>query len=226
MNLNFRNTVLAFCISIAGSANAYTITANSVQYSDGNGYSGNATVGSLSENGLPGIASPGNISWDFSAPAAGSATLNFELAGYRSLDGSYNCCSDIFSLFVNGNEILQGAYNLGGGGENLTWFNSNGANVSVTTFGASDDPHNSNQVTWSGGIADISDIIFLNAGLNTITFAYSGANQGTGDESWGINSAEVFADAKTPEPLTFGLICIGFLGMGVILRKNRIQISN
>jgi hypothetical protein len=166
------------------------------------------------------LSSPGSFVAQVNAAAAGSATLSFELAGFASLDGAGNCCTDIFHLSVNGAEVFTGTFNLGGGGSNTVYFNPYGAVVSTTTFGASDDVHNSNQVTWSGGITSITLPVELLAGANSLSFAYTGGAQGLGDEGWGVNSASITA-AAVPEPETYALMLAGLGAVGVVARRRK-----
>jgi hypothetical protein len=118
--------------------------------------------------------------------------------------------------------VFTGSFNLGGGGSNTVLYNPNGGSALTTTFGASDDIHNSHQVTWAGGLTQIALPIELLAGINQLQFSYSGVNQGMGDESWGINLASInFATTKmtVPEPSTFVLLMVGLLGVAVLRRK-------
>jgi hypothetical protein len=165
--------------------------------------------------------SPGQINWNLNT-AGGSALLSFELAGYRSLDGYNNGYTDIFHLLVNGTEMFTGSFNLGGGGSNTILYNPNSGSALTTTFGASDNIHNSHQVTWAGGLTEIVLPISLLAGANQLLFSYSGVKQGMADESWGINLASIdLATTKMsiPEPSTFVLLMAGLLGIVVLRRK-------
>lgn len=162
--------------------------------------------------------SAGSVDAIFSAPAAGDGSLRFQLGGYESLDG-VNCCTDVFRLSVNGSMVFEGSFNMGGGGVNTVWTSPAGASVLVTTFGASDDPHNSTQVTWAGGIADISIPIALQAGSNTLTFAYSGGLQGLGDEGWKVNAVAV--TTPVPEPETYAMMLAGLGLMGSVARRRK-----
>ena len=149
-----------------------------------------------------------SITWSFTSEG-GSSTLDFELAGYGSLDGFDNFYTDIFHLSVNGSEVFQGSFNLGGGGSNIILFNPNGGSAQTTTFGTTDDSHNSSQVTWEGGVTQISIPLHLLQGENEITFSYSGDNQWKYDEAWGVNLATV----TLPEPAAFSLLFAGLFGL-------------
>jgi hypothetical protein len=162
---------------------------------------------------------PGQIAWNFNA-ASGAANLAFELAGYRSLDGYNNCCTDTFHLLFNGSEIFTGSFNMGGGGSNNILFNPNGGTALVTTFGATGDVHNSHQVTWLGGKTQISLPINLMAGANKIYFKYTGLSQGAADESWGVNLATITPVTSLPESSSYVLFIIGLLGIITLRRRN------
>lgn len=166
--------------------------------------------------------SPGQIAWNFNA-VGGSARLDFELAGYRSLDGYNNGYTDIFHLLVNGTELFTGSFNLGGGGTNTILYNPNHGSALTTTYRASDDVHNSHQVTWAGGVTQINLPLTLLLGANQLQFSYSGMMQSPEDESWGINVASISTIASTktslPEPSTFTLLMVGLLGIVVLRRK-------
>lgn len=180
--------------------------------------SGGAKANVISEN-FNAVGKQDNaesITWDF-INGGGSSTLDFELAGYSSLDGFNNNDTDIFHLFVNGLEVFTGSFNLGGGGSNAILFNPNGGSAQTTTFGATDDIYNSSQVTWAGGVTQISLPVYLLAGANQITFGYSGVAQGLDDEAWGINQATL--TASVPEPATFALLLAGLFGLLLSRRK-------
>jgi hypothetical protein len=166
--------------------------------------------------------SPGQINWNFNA-AGGAALLGFELAGFKSLDGYNNRYTDIFHLFLNGTEIFTGSFNLGGGGSNTIIYNPNGGSAVTTTFNATDDPWDSHQVTWAGGLTQIALPISVLLGANQVQFGYTGWMQGLQDESWGINLATISSGDSTrvvvPEPSTVALFIAGLLGIVALRRK-------
>lgn len=164
-------------------------------------------------------AAPGSISASFESATAGNATLSFELAGYLSLDGADNGYSDLFTLAVNGEYVLMGSFNLGGGGVNVLYAAPAGTSHEVTTFGASDDIHHSTQATWGGGTVDFSLSIDLASGTNTLQFAYQSAGQGLGDEGWGLNAVNV--TSAVPEPGSYALMLAGLSVTGFLARRRR-----
>ena len=162
--------------------------------------------------------SPGQINWTFYAPS-GPANVAFELAGYRSLDG-YNNYTDIFHLLLNGAEVFTGSFNMGGGGWNTVLFNPNGGTAVTTTYGATDDVHNSHQVTWAGGVTQIALPVNLLAGANKLTFAYTGWAQPPTDEWWGVNLISVTTRTQVSESSSILLLAIGLLGIFTLRRKS------
>jgi hypothetical protein len=150
-----------------------------------------------------------SFSTSFNKPA-GQATLVFDLLGYASLDG-VNCCTDVFTLALNGTTILEGSYNLGGGGLNVT-----NTNLGSFTFaGLDNDPNN---ITFAGGAITINGLLNLMAGSNTLTFSYSPGFQGLGDEGWGVANASVSA---VPLPPAVFLLATGVAGLASLRRKKK-----
>lgn len=163
--------------------------------------------------------SPGQLTWTVWAPS-GTGTLAFELAGYRSIDGYNTNYTDIFHLWINGTEVFTGSFNMGGGGKNTILFNPNGGTALTTTFGATDNVHNSRQVTWAGGVTQISLPISLLAGANQIGFGYSGWGQPSTDEWWGVNFASITTALAVPESNGLILLVLGMLGLVTLRRRN------
>jgi hypothetical protein len=165
---------------------------------------------------------PSQISWNFNA-AGGSTLLGFELAGFGSLDGYNNGYTDIFHLLLNGTEIFTGSFNLGGGGSNTILYNPNGGSAVTTTINASDNSQNSHQVTWAGGLTQITLPISLLMGENQVQFGYTGVFQGMQDESWGVNLATITSPSATkvviPEPSTLVLLMAGLLSIVALRRR-------
>lgn len=160
------------------------------------------TLGPLTSNG-------GSVTHTVTAPGAsspGAATLTFDLLGYLSLDGA-NCCTDTFSLTINGNLLFSGGFDMGGGGSNFINVIDPGVSiVSTTSFGPS-----------GGGLTQFSVAHTLLAGANTYLYAYSALQtDGLGDEGWGLRSPIITADVNVstiPEPGTMALMSIGLIGL-------------
>jgi hypothetical protein len=141
-----------------------------------------ATVYSNDYSSLGALESPGALSATFAA-GAGSATLDFEVQGYNTLDGD-NYWSDVFHLSVNQQEVFTGTFDLGGGAGGTD-------RVLLAPTGAT-------AVRGGAQTYEISVPVALVNGSNTITFAYDspysfeGAGragpQGLGDEGWGITA--------------------------------------
>jgi len=169
-----------------------------------------------SEGGYGGISSPGSITWNFTPSSGGAAALNFELAGYGSLDGYGNCCTDTFSLAVNGNTIYSASFNLGGGGSNQVLSNPN--NLTYVINATNNPTNDPTLVTYAGGVVEIAGPITLQSGSNSIVFSYNGSPQTIGDEGWGVNKASV---AAVPEPETYAMLLAGLGLMGFMVRRKK-----
>ena len=165
------------------------------------------------------LATPSSFEAVFTAPEAAASELSFERVGFKSLDGYKNYCGDIFHLSLNGTEIFAGAFNLGGGGRNAILFNPHGGTALTTTHGATDDSHNSRQVTWAGGASAIALPVHLVSGLNSLTFSYTGRLQGLGDEAWAVNNLAIAT--PVPEPQTYALMVAGLGVLGFLARRRK-----
>jgi|GEM_PF-792307 len=164
--------------------------------------------------------SPGELNWSFDT-TGGSANLAFSLIGLRSLDGYNNCCTDIFHLLLNGTEIFTGSFNMGGGGSNKILFNPNGGTAVTTTYGATDNVHNSHQTTWLGGMTQIDLPLILLAGTNQLEFKYTGYGQAPNDEWWGVNVATIMTSATAlSESSSYLLLIIGLLSIISLRRRS------
>lgn len=152
-------------------------------------------------------ATPGSLSASFNA-GAGAGTVAFDINGYLSLDG-VNCCTDTFTLALNGTDIFSGSFALGGGGTNTIFFAPLGATASATQFGF-----------FGGGVANIFVPLTLTGGSNTLTFTYTGSAQGLGDEGWGLSNVIVNGNA-VPEPAAWALMITGFALVGAAKRQRR-----
>ena len=149
-------------------------------------------------------ATDSSVSGTFTAAAAGTQLLTFDLNGYASLDGQ-NFYEDDFSLAVNGSTVFVGTFDLGGGGANAVYSNLSGA-------------------TYSGDTHTLSFIVpvALATGDNTFTFSYASLStasghagfQNTGDEGWGVSKVAV-----VPEPGSLALMLAGLGIVGGLARR-------
>jgi hypothetical protein len=174
---------------------------------------------------LPGATA--EMPTDMSVPVTfdaqgGMGSLSFIIDGYASLDGQ-NGYEDDFSLSLNSVEIFKGTFNLGGGGNDVVYLEPVGASWL-------NDSGNLTNITWAGGQVMVSTPLALAHGANTLTFSYTSLPapdhagfQGTGDEGWGLENVQVTGSALggVPEPATWGLMIVGFGGMGAMMRRNR-----
>ena len=162
--------------------------------------------------GGPTGAKPTDSSLTLALPgASGSGTLDFQLAGFASLDG-VNFYEDDFSLYVGGVLVFKGSFDMGGGGTNTVMFNPNGASATPTTFGlfAGGKTDISIPITWSTP----GDLVFSYASLPGPDHA---GFQGLGDEGWGLNSATL--TTAVPEPETYALMLAGLGAVGAVARR-------
>ena len=150
------------------------------------------------------IGSPGSTAVSFAA-AAGPGAASFVIQGFRSLDG-VNCCTDTFTLNLNGTDIFSGSFDLGGGGVNTVYI-AGGATLSQVNFGF-----------YVGGELSVALPLALIAGTNTLTFSYAGVDQSIPDEAWGIRALTV-TGATVPEPASWALLVGGFAMVGLAARR-------
>ena len=161
---------------------------------------------------VPTLAGPLDNNTSFNAvvnSTGGSSSISFDLLGYSSLDG-VNCCTDTFTLSLNGNTLLSGSYNLGGGGTNVTYTNP----LNFVLTGLNPDPN----FYGFGALSSISitGLFNLLSGVNTLNFAYAGGAQGLGDEGWGVKNLNV---SPVPLPPAAFLLATGILGLAGLRRR-------
>lgn len=155
------------------------------------------------------LESPGSVSFLFEA-GAGAGLTSFTLNGFASLDG-VNPWGDTFTLSLNGVDILSGSYNLGGGGDDVTFYAPAGSSISVSTPGL-----------WQGGTGLFQVPLALVAGTNTLTLGYGGGAQGLGDEGWGVSDLLVSGSSgAVPEAATWALMITGFGMVGFAIRRRQ-----
>lgn len=156
--------------------------------------------------------------------------LSFDIHGTGSLDGD-NYYVDVFSLQVNGTNVLSGTFNMSGGGDSKLLSNPMGATFSTTTYTPSTVPGGScsGGSDYCGGITHVRLPVNLFAqGANVLTFGYSSPEtfggsdrrgfQGVDDETWHIGALSVTA---VPEPETYAMLLAG-LGMLATLKRRRL----
>lgn len=186
-----------------------------------------ANVYSNDFSGLGELASPGSVTASFNS-AAGTGTVDFVLNGFASLDGN-NYYIDVFTLTVNGTDILSGTFNMGGGGTSQLFTSPAGTTWTTVTGGCA---VTCTAVTWAGGQTTISVPVALIAGSNSLVFSYASPTsfdgnstagaQGLGDEGWGLGTVNV--TAAVPEPDTYAMILAGLGLIGYISqRRNRLM---
>jgi hypothetical protein len=199
----------------AAAAAIVTMTAAGAQAATATLYSGPFSMAEM--------ATDTSFDVTFDALHAGGANLSFVLDGYASLDGQ-NWYEDDFTLSLNGQEIVKGTWNLGGGGADVVYSAPNGA----TFDNVSDNGADHLAINWNGGHVNIDTPLNLQSGSNTLTFAYNslpsngGQNAGwqdMGDEGWSAHNITV--SQAVPEPATWGLMIVGFGGLGAMLRRQR-----
>jgi hypothetical protein len=151
-----------------------------------------------------------SVSFDFTS-TLGDRILSFDLFGRRSVDG-VNDWQDVFSVLINGVELLNASFNLGGGGTHEVYSNPNGWSWSVASSGM-----------WEGGIASVSGLVTLLDGVNTMTVSFASpglangpGGQGIWDESWALNAVTL---AAVPLPAGFPLLGLALAGLAGLRRR-------
>jgi hypothetical protein len=146
----------------------------------------------------------GSFDVNFNA-VGGLSAISFDIFGANSVDGFGNGWDDLFTVTLNGADILTGYFNMSGGGTSI--YTSTLLTALTTT-----NPGGN----FAGGFTAVSGAVTLLSGLNILTFAFTspgannGGNQGTGDESWAINGLDVEL-AAVPLPAA-GLLLLAALG--------------
>jgi hypothetical protein len=167
----------------------------------------------------PGVSeyrpTPGSYTFFFDAAADGAGTIDFTLIGRGSIDGQgaacdIGACDDTFSLILNGGDLFQGVFRMGGLGSDVTLISPAGASFTV-----------SSGALGEGGAAVAFLPVQIRAGMNSLTFVYTGIDQGMDDEAWAIADLVVRDSVTTavPEPATWALMIGGFGLTGLALRR-------
>jgi len=158
------------------------------------------------------------LTFNSSAP---TTALSFTLDGYLSLDG-HNSYEDDFTLKLNGTQIFDGTFNLGGG-------SSTSQAVVISSVGGvtlANPTSNGLGIGWNGGQETFNfSSLALNGVSNTLEFHYESLSgpgfagfQGLGDEGWGVEQVNVSA---VPEPSTWAMMILGFAGVGFMAYRRR-----
>lgn len=170
-------------------------------------FASNAAIYNLGDSVGP--FNGGNLTKQFTSPGTGTGVLTFDLMGYNTVDG-FNCCTDIFTLAINGQTLFQGAFDMGGGGLNGVLFQDPSVTVvSSQSFGFG-----------QGGLTKFSVNQSVLAGVNTYVFDY-GAMQGLGDEGWGVKNVLVDVTANNvPEPGSIALFGAALLSLSLVRRRS------
>jgi hypothetical protein len=154
--------------------------------------------------------------------AAGPGAVDFELNGFITLDG-VNCCTDVFTLALNGTDLFIASFNLGGGGANIVYLGTYGVDYTTGAYVV-----NTGGLSWLQLAVVLPNLVL---GSNTLTFSYAGTNQGLGDEAWGLGNAGTLGYGATvtgnavPEPASWALMIGGFALTGATLRRRRAAIA-
>ena len=148
----------------------------------------NGILGELNQNAnVSSVALNLNSSFNDS-----NASLQFDLLLFRTIDGTA-CCTDTFSLTVNGATVFQGTFTASNSGVSI----STSVGVTRTFLG--------------GGVFRFTVDHALNAGNNSYVFGYSPL-QSLADEAWGLDNVSVSA---VPEPSSYllGFLAIAFFAI-------------
>jgi hypothetical protein len=164
------------------------------------------------------LRSNSSFSTSFISNTAGAGTIDFALLGHLSLDGVHNKpntntpYTDTFTLYLNGESLLSGSFDLGGRGQTV-WSGVAGATIDARSNGF-----------FKGGLAEIFLPVFLQNGLNTLVFAYTGLGQPLYDEAWSIGRVTVESTpSPVPLPAAAPLFAAALAGAGLIGWRKRRQ---
>ncbi len=156
----------------------------------------------------------GSYTYYFDASADGAGTLDFGLVGRGGVDGhgavcGVSTCDDTFTLILNGDDLFQGQFRIGGQGVDLVLFAPPGSQTSV-----------SSGAPGAGGTATLSLPALFRQGQNSLTFVYNGREEGIDEEAWAISDLVVRDGlAAIPEPSSWALLITGFGLAGAALRR-------
>lgn len=149
-----------------------------------------------------------DIEYMFDA-GAGDGMIDLIFDGYGTIDGDGSRLSDVFTIALNGTDIFSGSYRLGGGGSDVTFLSPTGAVITPADAGRAN----------GGTLSIMSPLTFVD-GSNTLTFSFAGTGS---DELFGVQNLLVTGPmaVAVPEPETWAMLILGFLGVGFALRRTR-----
>ena len=165
------------------------------------------------------VAYPSSLGFSTPSATARAARLFFRLRGTATVDGD-NSYQDNFTILLNGTPLFSGTFNLGGGGNNVTFTNPSGAVLSNYIY------NGFNQ----GGSIKFKVPVGLAAGSNTFSFAYTspgpsnGGGQPLSDEGFNIERVALISGA-VPEPATWAMMILGFGLVGGAMRSRGRRVS-
>ena len=227
-----RGMIFAAAVSAAalltGQAAASTVYSNDFS-ANTNGFtmSGTAAVYTApnSESFIGGLTQGAGASLTLDTTGLSSITVNFDLYGILSIDGSNGGTGpDSFRLSVGGGPVLL----------DETFSNFSFQNQ---TYGPNAlDPGRTGSDTGIYGHLGYEYVGYPGDGLDTtyhlsFTFAPTGnstvlnfvglSTQALSDEYFGIDNVVVTTPGGVPEPATWAMMLLGFAGVGAMVRRSR-----
>lgn len=139
--------------------------------------------------GVLGYMATGTATLTFNSPGQSvplGGTLQFTVLGGNTVDGWSTADSDFSRLRVNGTTLLNGAWNLNGGGSDFLDINPNGATFSHSV----------------GNIVDVTVPFTMLSGTNTFEFRYL-LNESFENERWALDNVSILAEV--PEPVSISV---------------------